>query len=74
MISYPDSIYTDFFSDVLEQNFVFRINRQNDDGSWSPNWSWGGEFPAAWKSVETEIKVELTLGFLTQLKQFDRLA
>ncbi|HIG42949.1 MAG: hypothetical protein ABGY96_20030 [bacterium] len=41
MISHPDSIYTDFFSDVLEQNFVFRINRQNDDGSWSPNWSWG---------------------------------
>jgi hypothetical protein len=73
IISHPASIYADFFSDILEQNFAFQISRQSDDGSWSPNWSWGGEFTATWRGVETEIKAELTLKFLSQLKQFNRL-
>ena len=74
LINHANSIYTDFFSDVLETNFHFQINRQHEDGSWSPNWSWGGEFPTTWRSVEKEIKAELTLRFLIQLQQFDRLS
>ena len=74
VIAGPQSIYVDFFKDVLERNFKFQIKRQNDDGSWSPNWSWGGQYPATWRKVETEIKADLTLKFLLQLQKFGRLA
>jgi hypothetical protein len=57
----PDSVFAEFFADLLPLNFQFLIDTQADDGSWLPNWSWAGEFPATWKVVETEIKAELSL-------------
>lgn len=57
----PDNVFAEFFADLLPLNFQFLIDTQADDGSWSPNWSWAGEFPATWKVVQTEIKAELSL-------------
>ena len=72
IIEHPESVFASFFKDSLECNIRYLIQRQNDDGSWSPNWSWAGEFPATWKLVKTEIKAELTLKNLLQLRQFER--
>ncbi len=73
VINHQDSIYADFFADDLDKNIRHCIGRQNDDGSWSPTWSWGGEYPATWKAVEREIKVEITLSLLMQLQRLGRL-
>ncbi len=59
--THPGSVFAEFFADVLPDNFQFLIDSQESDGSWSPNWSWAGEFPATWKVVKTEIKAEITL-------------
>lgn len=68
--THPQSIFAEFFADVIPDNFQFLIDSQSDDGSWSPNWSWAGEFPATWKVTETEIKAELTLKNLQQFQIF----
>jgi hypothetical protein len=73
LVDHPDSIFADFFSDSLETNFSYQIDQQSGEGCWEPRWSWGGDYPATWTVVETEIKAELTLKFLLQLKRFDRL-
>ncbi len=70
VITHPGSIFAEFFADVLHANFQFLIDTQNVDGSWSPNWSWAGEFPATWKVTETEIKAELTLKNLATFQAF----
>jgi hypothetical protein len=73
LVDRPDSIFASFFEDSLDANFAYQINLQSDEGCWTPGWSWGGDFPATWAVVETEIKAELTLRFLLQLKRFDYL-
>lgn len=73
LVEHPDSVLASFFSDSLETNFEYQINQQSDEGYWKPRWSWGGDYPGTWAVVETEIKVELTLKFLLQLKRFARL-
>jgi hypothetical protein len=66
----PTSIFAEFFSDVILANFQFLIDTQKGDGSWSPNWSWAGEFPATWRVVETEITAEITLQNLLKFHRF----
>lgn len=73
LVDHPDSVFSSFFSDSLETNFDYQVNQQSAEGCWTPRWSWGGDYPATWAIVETEIKVELTLKFLLQLKRFARL-
>lgn len=68
--THPGSIFAEFFADVMEENFQFLIDIQQDDGSWSPNWSWAGEFPATWKITKTEIKAEITLQNLIKFQTF----
>lgn len=73
VVTRPTSPLASFFGEALEANFEHRIGRQNEDGSWSPTWSWGNSYPEAWRHAEREIKGILTLRFLIQLKAFDRL-
>ncbi|MCH6550774.1 MAG: LacI family DNA-binding transcriptional regulator, partial [Planctomycetes bacterium] len=73
LVDHPDSVFANFFSDSLDANFDYQIDQQSEEGCWTPRWSWGGDYPATWAVVETEVRVELTLKFLLQLKRFDRL-
>lgn len=70
----PGSVFAEFFADVIPENFEFLVNSQNEDGSWSPAWSWAGEFPATWKVVATELKAEVTLKNLLRFQAFDAIA
>jgi hypothetical protein len=70
VIQYPDSLFTSFFGEYLQQNFEFQLSQQREDGSWQPAWSWGSEYPATWQVVEPAISAEVTLKFLLQLKNF----
>jgi hypothetical protein len=69
----PNSPLAELFRESLVRNLDHRIAVQHEDGSWSPAWSWGNAFPEAWREAEREIKAALTLAFLLQLAQFDRL-
>ncbi len=70
LVDRPDSAFSEFFGESLEANFAYQISQQSEEGCWVPRWSWDGAYPATWKVVETEIKVELTLKFLIQLRRF----
>ena len=68
-IDSPNHSYYGLYKQSIEKNFDFLIDIQNEDGSWSPSWSWGE--PEVWKKVETRLKGLLTYKFLLALKKFD---
>ncbi len=70
VVQYPESPLADFFEDTLTADFAHRIDLQRADGSWAPGWSWGGDYPATWNVVESEISSGLTLDFLIRAKAF----
>lgn len=45
-----------------------------DDGSWAPNWSWFGQFPAEWPAAEAGWRSALTVDALLTLRAWGRLA
>ena len=66
-----DSLYASFQS-ALEANFNYEIDRQQEDGSWGPNWAWG-QFEETWKVARREWSGHLTVKLLRQLQIFGRL-
>ncbi|MBB5235060.1 hypothetical protein [Deinococcus budaensis] len=49
------------------------LTSQGEDGSWAPNWDWGGQFPDAWPQAELEWRSGLTLEALLTLRAWGRL-
>lgn len=49
------------------------LTSQAEDGSWAPNWSWGGQFPGAWAQAEREWRSVRTLEALLTLRAWGRL-
>ena len=56
--------------DSVAANLEYEISTQNQDGSWSPNWSWGDTYPEAWPIACREWASVLTLEKLMLLKRF----
>lgn len=69
-ISTPDHPYYELYKNDVDNSHTFLIQSQNEDGSWSPSWSWGE--PEVWKEVEKRHKGLLTMKFLYGLKTFHR--
>ena len=74
VVASPDSPFAPRISAEIERNLDYEIERQDADGSWAPNWSWGGAFPKAWNDAEQEWRGVLTLQTLRTLRNFGRLA
>lgn len=72
-ISSPDSPFARMISEALEQNLDYEIERQCEDGSWTPHWTWGGVYPEDWKIAEREWRGIITLKILRALRNFGRL-
>ena len=53
-----------------KKNQSYEIDRQGDDGAWSPNWSWEGD---AWQQAERDWKGWLTVNVLRSLRAFGRI-
>jgi hypothetical protein len=70
-IDSPKHPYYSMYRDVVENNLDFLIDAQEEDGSWSPNWSWGDR--ETWQRVVKRLKGELTWTFLSSLKKYDRI-
>ena len=73
VINSPDSPFADMLAKELDVNLDYEIANQNKDGSWLPNWSWGGLFPEAWTQAEADWKSILTINNLKILHKFDRI-
>ena len=73
VVTSPNSPFFSTISDEVQRNLDYEIERQETDGSWAPNWSWGGAFPEAWQNSEKEWRGVLTLKTLKTLRNFDRL-
>jgi hypothetical protein len=73
VIASPDSPFADLFTDSIHQNLDFIIDRQNEDGTWKPNWSWGDQWPDAWEQTKHDWMGVITLDNLRKLRAFGRL-
>jgi len=67
-----ESALADVLSVLVRASLDREIDRQSDDGSWPPRWSWGtGD--AAWKIAEREWAGEQTLRTLEALHHHGRI-
>jgi hypothetical protein len=69
----PEAPLAQVLSDDIQKNLDYEIEVQNEDGSWSPNWSWGGNYPENWLVAEKEWRGVLTLANLRSLRAFRRI-
>ncbi|MDE7278664.1 MAG: hypothetical protein K2N26_02930, partial [Oscillospiraceae bacterium] len=69
-IDTPVHPYYKLYKDDVDKNHTFLIASQNEDGSWSPSWSWGE--PEIWQGVEKRLKGLMTMKFLRSLDVFGR--
>lgn len=69
----PTSLLAQALSSEIDMNLDFDIEQQNRDGSWSPTWTWYGQYPAAWEQAEQHWKSCLTVEILKALKEFRRI-
>jgi hypothetical protein len=71
-ISSPDSPFARVISEVLEQHHDYEIERQCENGSWTPHWTWCGVYPEDWKIAEREWRGIITRKILRALRNFGR--
>lgn len=70
----PLSLGANLIKNDIELNLDYLIRTQNEDGSWSPNWSWGGgENEEAWQRAKVKWQGYLTLKNVLKLSAFGRL-
>jgi len=59
--------------DAVAENPDYEISSQNEDGSWTPTWSWGDAYPDTWEKARLEWSGVITLEKLLILKRFNRI-
>ncbi len=73
VIDDPASLFMPGREGVVEANLDYEISTQNEDGSWSPNWTWSDLFPEVWPTACREWSGVITLDKLLILKHFHRI-
>ncbi len=73
LVSSPDSRLATGLADEVAMNLDFEIEQQGEDGSWSPNFSWGDQHPEAWEVAKREWQARMTLKNLRVLRDFGRI-
>lgn len=61
-------------SHILPANLDYVIQSQGTDGSWSPPWTWYGNYTDDWPQAERDWRGVLTLERLEWLHAYDRIA
>ena len=69
----PESPFIEDLEDVVAANLDYEIDSQNEDGSWTPTWSWGAMYPKEWVGAKGEWAGVLTLEKLLLLNKFSRI-
>ena len=73
LVSSPESPLAAEFKEEVEMNLDFEIEQQGEDGSWSPNFSWGDQYPEAWQTAKKEWQSRFTIDTLKTLRDFGRI-
>ena len=73
LVSSPESPLAAEFKEEVEMNLDFEIEQQGEDGSWSPNFSWGDQYSETWQKAKKEWQSRLTVDTLKTLKDFGRI-
>ena len=73
LASTPTSFLAETLKSEVDMNLDFDIEHQNSDGSWSPTWTWYGQYPEAWEQAKQHWQSCLTVEILKALKEFGRL-
>jgi hypothetical protein len=73
VVDRPNSPWMPGLEAAVEANLDYEIASQNEQGAWTPTWSWAETFPEAWAMACQEWAGVLTLGHLLTLKRFNRL-
>ena len=73
LVSSPESPLAAEFKGEVAMNLDFEIEQQGEDGSWSPNFSWGDQYPETWQIAKKEWQSRFTVDTLITLKDFGRI-
>ena len=73
LVSSPKSPLAAEFKGEVEMNLDFEIEQQDEDGSWSPNFSWGDQYPETWQIAKKEWQSRFTVETLKTLRDFGRI-
>jgi hypothetical protein len=68
----PSSPFAESLQKIIGDNLDFEIDRQQKDGSWTPNWSWGDAYPEAWLHAKRAWKGVLTVNMTNSLFAYSR--
>ncbi len=69
----PDSYLAETLADEIESQLDEEITKQADNGSWLPDWTWGGQYEEAWQVAEREWRGYLTVQTLKVLWAYGRI-
>ena len=73
LVSSPESPLAAGLADEVAMNLDFEIEQQGEDGTWSPSFSWGDQYPEAWQIARREWQARITLSTLRVLRDFGRI-
>ncbi|MEI5906803.1 hypothetical protein WAK64_06990 [Bacillus spongiae] len=65
----PASAFYDQFVDVWRENLQFRLHLQEENGSWTPMWTWGNQYEKVWEVAKKDWTSVLTLKNALLLKE-----
>jgi hypothetical protein len=74
VIDHPASPFLTGLEAAVEANLDYAIAAQNEQGAWTPPWSWAANDPEAWSQASREWSGILTLDQLIVLQRFGRIA
>ncbi len=73
LVSSPESPLADWLEDEVQMNLDFEVEQQDEDGSWSPNFSWGDQYRETWPTARREWQGRITVDNLKVLRNFGRI-
>lgn len=73
VVDSPESPFMTGLEGPVAANIDYEISSRNEDGSWTPTWTWGGAYPDAWLLAWREWTSVITLEKLLLLRKFRRI-
>jgi len=69
----PRSLLYPELGEAVERYLDHLLETQEEDGTWTPPWSWADAYPAAWAEAEQEWRGVLLVRHLESLAAHGRL-
>jgi len=73
LVTSPKAIGADLIQDELQAHLDFVVEYHSPEGTWEPDWTWGGVYPEAWEQARQDWRSQKTLETLTILHAFGRI-